>query len=208
MIRSKLFIIFSVPLDFPLIKREYFNQNYSALTYHLALFLSDIPVTILCTCIYVSITYFLTNQPIETFRFFMVLSILICVSFAAQAYGIFLGSMFDLKISIIIAALLMATHILFSGFIVLEKDVHWIFQLIFETIYLKHSFYATTSVILGNRTLECDKIYCHFQKPRKFMDMIGIGDDDDLIKPLIAIILTFFTLHLLTFLRLRFRLKN
>jgi hypothetical protein len=150
----------------------------------------------------------MTDQPVEAFRFFTVLSILICVSFIAQAYGIFLGALFSLQSCIIVAALLMAGHILFSGFIVLQNDVHWGFHFIFETVYLKHAFYGVTSAIMGfNRTdLNCDKIYCHFQKPRKFMDMIGIKDD--LTSPAIAFALTFLTLHILTYCRLKYRLRN
>lgn len=199
---------FSVPLDLPLIKREYFNKNYSVSSYHLAIFVSDFPVTIFCTSLYFTLTYVLTDQPLEIFRFFTVLLILICVSFIAQAYGIFLGVIFKLESCIIVAALLMATHILFSGFIVLQKDVHWIYDFLFESIYLKHAFYGVTSVIMGfNRSnLNCDQIYCHFQKPRKFMNMIGIKDD--LITPSIAFATTFLILHILTYCRLRYRLKN
>lgn len=192
-----------------IIKREYFNQNYSTLAYQLSILIADIPITISCTFIYVTITYFLTNQPIEIFRFSMVLMFVICVSFIAQAYGTLIGSMFShLQTCLIVAALLMAGHILFSGFIILEKDVHWMYHWIFESIYLKHAFYGVSSLILGfdREKLDCDEIYCHFQNPRKFLEMIGVSDD--LIKPLIAFFINFFTLHILTYFRLKHSLKN
>lgn len=175
----------------------------------MSILIADVPITISCTCIYVTFAYFLTNQPMELFRFATVLSFVICVSFIAQAYGTFIGSMFcHLQTCLIVAALLMASHIVFSGFIVLEKDVHWMYRWIFESVYIKHAFYGVSSLILGydREKLECHQIYCHFQNPRKFLEMIGVSDN--LMRPVVAFVLSFFTLHFLTYFRLRYRLKN
>ena len=158
-----------------------------------------------------SITYYMTSQPAEAFRYFMVLYFLICVSFTAQAYGIAIGSLFELKSCLLCSSCVMALHILLSGFIVLEKDTHWIFGYIFETIYVKHAFYGVSSAIMGfNRSeLNCnDKIYCHFQKPQKFLKMIGITENVELSYTSTVFAISFSLLHLITFFSLRNRLKN
>lgn len=56
------------PLEISVIKREHFNRWYSVRAYFAALSLADIPTQFICTLIYVLITYFLTNQPLELFR--------------------------------------------------------------------------------------------------------------------------------------------
>lgn len=83
-----------VPLELPITKREHFNRWYSSGAYYLALFISDIPVTISCCTMYTFIIYFLTNQPMETFRLLNVTLIGILTCFSAQAYGMLIGAMF------------------------------------------------------------------------------------------------------------------
>ena len=57
------------PLEVAIIKREHFNRWYSVRAYYAALSLADLPIQFLCTLIYVTITYLLTDQPMEFFRY-------------------------------------------------------------------------------------------------------------------------------------------
>jgi len=61
--------------------------------------ITDIPITIVSVLIYVLLTYFLTNQPLEEFRFSIFLLIALMTSFAAQGFGLLAGSMFNLQVS-------------------------------------------------------------------------------------------------------------
>lgn len=94
-----LFLLFSVPIDLPITKREIFNRWYSSAAYYLALLISDVPVILLCVSIYVTVIYTLTDQPLEMFRFVNFLLIGVCACFTAQAYGMLMGSFFKMNVS-------------------------------------------------------------------------------------------------------------
>lgn len=61
-----------------------------------------------------------------------VVAIGVAMSFTSQAYGIFAGSIVELKLSLLFAALLMVYQIIFAGGLVFMKDVnpmwHWMFE--------------------------------------------------------------------------------
>lgn len=96
---QKLFLCFAVPLDFSIIKREHFNRHYSTMAYYLAFNLCDIPLVILNCLIYVAITIPMTGQPYETKRVLLMLATCITISFGAQVFGLFCGSMKNIKVT-------------------------------------------------------------------------------------------------------------
>lgn len=79
-------------------KREHFNRWYSTSAYYIALTLSDIPLLTVCTCIFVTTLFVLSGQPAEEFRFLTFLTIQMLLSFAAQGFGMMLGSLFTLMV--------------------------------------------------------------------------------------------------------------
>lgn len=79
-------------------RREHFNRWYSTGSYYLATFLTDVPIVLVCSTIFVIIIYVLTDQPMEDFRFFNFLLIGILTTFIAQAHGLLIGSMFNIKV--------------------------------------------------------------------------------------------------------------
>jgi ATP-binding cassette subfamily G (WHITE) protein 1 len=84
------------PLELPIIKREIFNRWYTSSVYYVALSLTDIPMTIISTSIYLAITYFMTNQPLDRAVAFFAVGIL--TSFVSQGFGHFASSLFDLQV--------------------------------------------------------------------------------------------------------------
>jgi ABC-type multidrug transport system ATPase subunit len=96
---SKLtFDFFLVPLDLPIIQREHFNRWYSTAAHYIALNLADVPVLIICSITFTVVAYIMTNHPLEDFRLGTVLAIGLAMSFTSQAYGIFAGSIVELKV--------------------------------------------------------------------------------------------------------------
>lgn len=84
----------------------------------------------------------MTNHPLEDFRFFTVLAIGLAMSFTSQAYGIFAGTLVELKLSLLFAALLMVYQIIFAGGLVFMKDVNPIWHWMFEVSERKFAFVA------------------------------------------------------------------
>lgn len=95
------FLSFSVPLELPIITREYFNRWYSLKAYYVAMTLADAPIQAGCVLVYTAITYFMTDQPLEFYRFALFTLCCASVSFVAQSIGLVVGTVFSLKVSIV-----------------------------------------------------------------------------------------------------------
>lgn len=85
------------PSELPVIKREHFNRWYSFTAYYTSLILADLPFQVLCTIIYILITYFLTNQPLEWSRFTAFFTINLLCTFVAQGLGMIVSSLFNVS---------------------------------------------------------------------------------------------------------------
>lgn len=92
------FFLDLVPLDFPIIKREHFNRHYSCFAYYLAFNLADAPLLIFNAIIFECIAHPMTEIPFELHRFLMLLVVAVTLSFAAQIFGMFCGSMNNIKV--------------------------------------------------------------------------------------------------------------
>lgn len=86
------------PSELPVIKREHFNRWYSFTAYYTSLMLADLPFQILCTMVYIIITYFLTSQPLEISRFTAFFIINLLCTFVAQGLGMIVSSLFNVRI--------------------------------------------------------------------------------------------------------------
>lgn len=95
---QRISLSFPVPLDLPITKREHFNRWYSTGAYYLALVISDIPVIVTCATLYTFLIFFMTNQPMETFRMVNVIILAVLTSFTAQSYGLLIGATFEVKV--------------------------------------------------------------------------------------------------------------
>lgn len=207
---SELFLtlISSVPLDLPMIRREHFNGWYSTLAYYFALIVIDIPIIFLTTLIYVSITYFLTNQPMEVYRFGAYYITILLLSFAAQGLGLISGSITNVKFTLILGSFFICPFVLFSNFFIQLKDTSVIFHWIFETSFIKHALTGSLVAIFGfdRQKMDCLAKICHYRWPQKFLESLEISDDftNVLIK------LSFFVVifHTVAFFIIRCRLKH
>lgn len=63
--------------------------------------LADVPIQVGCVLIYTCITYFMTGQPLEVYRFFLFTLCCVCVCFVGQSIGLLVGTMFSLKVLIL-----------------------------------------------------------------------------------------------------------
>lgn len=191
-----------------MIRREHFNRWYSVGAYYLALSLVDVPTMILNNIFFVSITYFMTNQPMEFLRYRLFLLISILVGFTSQGFGLFSGSITNIQRTIIIAAGGIFFFTMFSGFFVLMKDTGYAWHWLFYCSFLKHALDAGLLAIFGfDRTkLECDAIYCHHRLPHKFLETLGV--ETSFIEALTVIVVSLFLFRLSAFFVIKYRLKQ
>lgn len=85
-------------LEFLIVKRENFNRWYSSGSYYLASVISDFPISVGCSTLYLIIIYVLTDQPIESFRFTNFVLIGILCNLASQSFGILIGALFKITV--------------------------------------------------------------------------------------------------------------
>lgn len=168
----------SVPLDLPIVRREHFNEWYSTTAYYFALNIADIPIVIATNFVYIVITYFMTNQPAEPYRFGAYYVTIILLSFSAQGLGLIAGSMLNVKFTLILGAYFICPFVLFSNFFVQVKDVDPIWNWCFQGSFIKHAFEGSMLSIFGfdREKMSCDADYCMYRWPQKFLDSVGITD--------------------------------
>lgn len=82
----------------PIVAREHFNRWYSAKAYYFALTFTDFPMQFACVSIYVSITYVMTGQPLELFRFIYILTMATLLALVSQSIGMIVGAAFGVKV--------------------------------------------------------------------------------------------------------------
>lgn len=85
-------------MELPIITREHFNRWYSLRAYYIAMTVADIPIQVLCTVTYISITYYMTGQPPEAYRMGLFTLICLMVAWVAQGLGLLVASLFDVKV--------------------------------------------------------------------------------------------------------------
>ncbi|XP_070491982.1 ATP-binding cassette sub-family G member 1-like [Chironomus tepperi] len=222
------------PSELPVIKREHFNRWYSFSAYFTSLTLADLPMQILCTVIYIVITYFLTDQPLELFRFSAFFTINLLCTFVAQGYGLVVSSLFNVKWGTILGNFFICPFLIFSGFFVQMKHIHEALHWLFHISFLKYALEGSVYSIIGfNRTkIECDEFdkeisYCRYSYPNQLLRDIGIQDcaknstinencdavmlDNqryDFVKVIIVLALFIIFFRAVAFCIMRYRLKN
>jgi hypothetical protein len=82
--------------------REHFNRWYQLAPYYISLLLIEIPFQIACAMVYLSISYWLTGQPVEMSRIIPFMIVSIAASLTAQAWGFFIGATTPIKVNLII----------------------------------------------------------------------------------------------------------
>ncbi|ERL88591.1 ATP-binding cassette sub-family G member 1 isoform X1 [Dendroctonus ponderosae] len=165
------------PSELPIITREYFNKWYSLKSYYLALTFADIPVQICATLLYGSVTYFLTKQPVESFRIVSFLFMCVLISLVAQSFGLFIGACMDVKNGVIFGPFCMLPFTIFSGFFVQLNACHPSMRWLFHISFLKYGFEGMVLSVFGydRPKLPCNSEYCHYSRPEKFLSNMDMA---------------------------------
>lgn len=196
-----------MPIELPIIKREYFNKLYSLLSYFIALTLSDIPVIFITNLIYVSIVYVMTDQPQEWFRFCAYFSVILLLSLAAQGLGMIAGSTLNVKFTLILGSFFLCPFVLFSNFFILMKDSEKIFHILFNLSFIKYAFEGSMQAIFGfdREKMPCNEFFCHDVSPQKFLANLEVNENFYAI--LIKLLVFTLTFRLIAFSIMYVRLK-
>jgi len=176
---GKMAVTLSIPLEMNVLRREYFNRWYSLLPSFLAIILIEIPIQILCSLVYIIISYAFTEQPWEEYRIWLFIMTCVTVTLTAQACGFLIGVVTPFKIAVFLGPVL-AVLLSTFGFNIFYHDIpKWCIWL-YHISYFRAAFHSLVVSMYGhNRTsLPCEQLYCHYKYPDKFLYETDIIDTD------------------------------
>jgi len=116
--KKYIFVRFAVPLELPILKREYFNRWYKLRPYYLAGKLADFLIQLISTFIYTVIVYYMSGQLPESRRFGLYMLVCFVVSLVGQTAGLIIGC--SLKVQVCIHLFYYSNYIKFI-YRVIEK---------------------------------------------------------------------------------------
>lgn len=93
-------ILLEFPTQVQLLKREYFNRWYRLNSYYMAMIVAKLPMQIGTSMLYMSMVYYLTDQPREWERILMVYSIALIVSLTSESFGTMIASRLSIVVCI------------------------------------------------------------------------------------------------------------
>lgn len=167
--------------------REHLNYWYSVKSFYLAKTLADIPIQVAFTLMTVIGIYYMTSQPLEPMRFFMVLTLAVLTSLVAQSIGLLMGAGLNIESGVFFGPISSIPTILFSGFFVNNNVIPPYLRWLLHVSYFRYSFEGCMVSIYGydRPKLRCDEMYCHFRNPRKFLEELSMENADFLVDTLV-----------------------
>lgn len=200
--------VLTFPMEMSVFLREHLNYWYSLKSYYIAKTVADLPFQIVFSIVYILIVYFMTSQPLEPIRFFMVMNMCVLTSLVAQSLGLLIGAGMSIETGVFLGPVTSIPVLLFSGFFVTFSTIPWYMQWVTYISYIRYGFEGCMIAIYGGgrEKLHCSEAYCHYKNPGKFleeMDMAGVEYWMDVV----ALILCFITLRISAYFALKLKLK-
>lgn len=190
--------VLKFPLEINILRKEHFNNWYQLKTYYAAMLIFMLPLKMGFAFVYVATTYFMSNQPLEFYRFFLYLLIAILNNFIAEIMGLGLGAIFNPVNGIFVGSIIACTMLCLSGFLILFKHMPTYMYYISYLNVLRYIFDGFVYSVYGNNRekLDCSQKYCHYRIPSLLLSELS------LLRPMfwidIAVLLGHFVLYLIT----------
>lgn len=160
--------------------REYLNNWYRLRSYFSTKVLSDLPLQILAPSVLITITYYMTGQPMEYDRFLRTWLLCVLTTILGQSSGMLIGAAFNVQLGTFLIPAFNMPMILFAGFFLKFSEVPLFLQPFCSISFFRFAFEGILQAFYdGDRErLRCYKIYCHLRSPKKVleeMDMPAIS---------------------------------
>ncbi|TMW51269.1 hypothetical protein DOY81_003655 [Sarcophaga bullata] len=174
--------ILRFPQEIAVIKKESFNNWYKLKTFYMATLITSTPMHILYSTIYLTITYLMTDQPMEFERYVKMILTGMVITICADGLGILVGTLFNPVNGTFIGAIISCFMLMFSGFLILLVHMSNIMRI---ASYISPLRYGLENMILSmysnNRadTICPDNVlYCHFKNAATVLKTVGMETDN------------------------------
>lgn len=166
--------VLKFPLELAILKKERFNNWYQLRTYYMATLMIAIPLNILNTFVYSAISYVLTEQPMEWFRFFMFLLITTLTSFVSESVGLGLGTIFNPINGTFFGAITSCVMLSLAGFLVFFNHMSEVLYYVSYMNYFRYALDGLIQAVYGfqRENLRCPSHieYCHLRIPSMILE--------------------------------------
>ncbi|XP_071455033.1 ATP-binding cassette sub-family G member 1-like [Hetaerina americana] len=208
MITAMMLTILTFPMEMSILLKEHFNRWYSIKSYYVAITITDLPVSIFGCVLFTALVYFMSAQPFEVVRFSMFTIISLLVMFVAQSFGLMIGAVFSVVNGTFLGPVLSIPMMMFAGFGVTIRDMPEYLRWGSYVSYLRYGLEGYVVSIYNNReTLDCDKKYCHYKYPQKFLREVDMEGGDFLVDVL-ALVAILAILRIAAYLLLRWKIMS
>lgn len=151
----------------------------------------------------------MSNQPMCADRFFMLLTIMICMALVGQGIGLFFGAAFDIPMASYFAPISCIPFLLVSGFMIQVNAIPPYLRWIAHINFLHYSFEGSMLSIYGgdHPPLSCFEDYCHFRYPIKFLEQFNLTHSSYYLS-VIGMVVSFIVIRVAGYFALRFKLRH
>lgn len=169
------------PLEVKLMEREYFNRWYSLKAYYMCFTLAALPLMVLCSTMFITIVYVLSDQPMVLERFIWFSALGIAIGLTSQGLGYLIGSVFSITNGSVVGSSALAPLLALACYgMGYRAAIEPVMKVLISFSYLRFGVVGFSATLFSNRELlNCDEIYCHYRDPELLLkDMGMVGEED------------------------------
>ncbi|KAL1505555.1 hypothetical protein ABEB36_005097 [Hypothenemus hampei] len=168
------------PLEVKLMEREYFNRWYSLKAYYFCFTLASLPLMILCSVMFLTLVYILSDQPMDMNRFLWFSAMGISVGLTSQGLGYLIGSFFNITNGSVVGSSALAPLLALACYgMGYKSGIEPFMKVIMCFSYLRFGVVGFSATLFSKREpLNCNDLYCHYRNPELLLKDMGMQGED------------------------------
>ncbi|XP_052739394.1 ATP-binding cassette sub-family G member 4 isoform X2 [Bicyclus anynana] len=181
------------PVESTVVLQEHLNKWYYLTTYSAAKIIVDLPIQLLCATVFVFPAWYLTSQPLELYRIGLAWLICALITILAQTFGLVIGAACGVKLGLFVIPAANIPMLMFSEFFIPYHEMPVYLQPFALISYFRYAFDAFLQTVygFGRPKLPCNKVFCFFKYPDKYLDHLGLTQNftNDVVALLVWILI-------------------
>ncbi|XP_011705488.1 PREDICTED: ATP-binding cassette sub-family G member 4-like [Wasmannia auropunctata] len=167
--------VLTIPTEAAVFLQEHLNNWYSLRSYYSIKVLTDLPMQILCTSIFLFIAYYMTGQPMEYDRILQSWGVCLLTTILGQTVGILIGTVFGTELGVFLIPATIIPLMLVAGFFLKLGQMPMYLKPFSYMSCFRYAFEGLLQAVYLNRpNLSCSEIYCHWRSSKKILEMMDV----------------------------------
>ncbi|XP_047001501.1 ATP-binding cassette sub-family G member 1-like [Schistocerca americana] len=197
------------PFELKLVKREYQNGWYSLNSYFAAVFISKLICMHAWTLVFVPLSYLLSSQPLEWYRFLMYSLLFFLVSIISESYGLLIGTVFRPQIGAVIGPCVISPVVaLWQYNLGVYHKISLFMKIVTNMSFIRLGMIGMIIAMMRDRKpMDCDVMFCPFQYPHVILRMLN-AEEESITVQILGLFGMFVVLRVIWYLVIRLRLSS